>query len=123
MNDGELSTKRSPSNSSVPTGSSERDQTLNQILVEMDGILSVAHDVVVMASTNRVDILDKALLRPGRFDRHIGIELPTKIERKAIFEIHLEKFSSGDLWCLCSLKAAASHCPIVICPIHAGCHW
>lgn len=83
--------KRSSSNPSMPGGSSERDQTLNQILVEMDGILSSAHDVVVMGSTNRVDMLDKALLRPGRFDRHIAIDLPTKIERKAIFEIHLIK--------------------------------
>lgn len=83
--------KRSSSNPSMPGGSSERDQTLNQILVEMDGILSTAHDVVVMGSTNRVDMLDQALLRPGRFDRHIAIDLPTKIERKSIFEIHLKK--------------------------------
>lgn len=71
-------------------GNSERDQTLNQILVEMDGMLSSQHDVVVMASTNRADVLDPALLRPGRFDRHIVLDLPTRGERKEIFEQHLK---------------------------------
>ncbi|XP_039255831.2 mitochondrial inner membrane m-AAA protease component paraplegin-like [Styela clava] len=75
---------------SMGSNSSEKDQTLNQILVEMDGMLSDRHNVIVMASTNRADMLDKALLRPGRFDRHISIDLPTKIERKGIFEQHMK---------------------------------
>ena len=66
----------------------EADQTLNQLLVEMDGIGS-ATNVILLASTNRSDVLDKALLRPGRFDRHISIDLPTLIERREIFEQHL----------------------------------
>src|SRR5512140_1597016 len=56
-------------------GNGERDQTLNQLLVELDGF-NERQSVVVMAATNRVDILDKALLRPGRFDRHMTVSLP-----------------------------------------------
>jgi len=67
----------------------EGDQTLNQLLVEMDGMASTSN-VILMASTNRADVLDKALLRPGRFDRHITIDLPTVIERKEILEKHLD---------------------------------
>merc|ERR1719369_709690 len=69
-------------------GNQEGDQTLNQLLVEMDGMGSTSN-VILMASTNRADVLDKALLRPGRFDRHITIDLPTVIERKEILEKHL----------------------------------
>ncbi|XP_017464824.1 PREDICTED: paraplegin-like [Rhagoletis zephyria] len=69
-------------------GSGELEQTLNQLLVEMDGMAS-KQGVLMLASTNRADILDKALLRPGRFDRHILIDLPTLHERKEIFEKHL----------------------------------
>ncbi|GAB0089037.1 paraplegin [Sergentomyia squamirostris] len=68
--------------------SGESDQTLNQLLVEMDGMAS-KEGVLMLASTNRADILDKALLRPGRFDRHILIDLPNLAERKEIFEKHL----------------------------------
>ncbi|XP_055682914.1 paraplegin [Lutzomyia longipalpis] len=68
--------------------SGESDQTLNQLLVEMDGMAS-KEGVLMLASTNRADILDKALLRPGRFDRHILIDLPNLSERKDIFEKHL----------------------------------
>ncbi|CAB3409865.1 unnamed protein product [Caenorhabditis bovis] len=71
-------------------GSGEEEQTLNQLLVEMDGMGS-GNGVVVLASTNRADILDKALLRPGRFDRHISIDLPTLPERKDLFELYLRK--------------------------------
>merc|ERR1719367_2044219 len=72
------------------TGSNqEGEQTLNQLLVEMDGMSSTSN-VILLASTNRADVLDKALLRPGRFDRHITIDLPTLIERKEILEKHLE---------------------------------
>merc|ERR1719429_949921 len=67
----------------------EGEQTLNQLLVEMDG-MGTTDNVILLASTNRADVLDKALLRPGRFDRHITIDLPTVIERKEIVEKHLE---------------------------------
>lgn len=69
-------------------GNDERENTLNQLLVEMDGFEASDH-VVVLAGTNRVDILDKALLRPGRFDRHISIDIPDIEGRKAIFKVHL----------------------------------
>ncbi|HET8910228.1 MAG TPA: ATP-dependent zinc metalloprotease FtsH [Ktedonobacteraceae bacterium] len=72
------------------TGSDERDQTLNQLLVEMDGF--DAHKaIVVLAATNRADILDKALLRPGRFDRHITVSLPDRAGRQAILKVHTRK--------------------------------
>ncbi|GMS95810.1 hypothetical protein PENTCL1PPCAC_17985 [Pristionchus entomophagus] len=74
-------------------GSSEEEQTLNQLLVEMDGMDS-AQAIVVLASTNRPDILDKALLRRGRFDRHITIDLPTLSERKEMFELYLKKIKT-----------------------------
>uniref|UniRef100_A0A1I7YMF9 AAA domain-containing protein n=1 Tax=Steinernema glaseri TaxID=37863 RepID=A0A1I7YMF9_9BILA len=70
-------------------GSSEEEQTLNQLLVEMDGMDS-AQGIIVIASTNRPDILDKALMRPGRFDRHVTVDLPTVIERKELFELYLK---------------------------------
>jgi ATP-dependent metalloprotease FtsH len=68
-------------------GNDERDQTLNQLLVELDGF-NARQSVVVMAATNRVDILDKALLRPGRFDRQITVSLPDRAGRQAILDIH-----------------------------------
>jgi len=68
-------------------GHDEREQTLNQILAEMDGFDTSAN-VIVMAATNRPDILDPALLRPGRFDRHVVIDLPDIKGRKAILEVH-----------------------------------
>ncbi|CAJ0935971.1 unnamed protein product, partial [Mesorhabditis belari] len=74
-------------------GSSEEEQTLNQLLVEMDGMDS-AKGVVVLASTNRPDVLDKALLRRGRFDRHVSIDLPTVAERKEMFELYLKKIKT-----------------------------
>lgn len=74
-------------------GSSEEEQTLNQLLVEMDGMDS-AQAIVVLASTNRPDILDKALLRRGRFDRHVTIDLPTLSERKEMFELYLKKIKT-----------------------------
>ncbi|XP_076286292.1 SPG7 matrix AAA peptidase subunit, paraplegin isoform X1 [Lasioglossum baleicum] len=73
-------------------GNNESERTLNQLLVEMDG-MTTAQDVIILASTNRADVLDKALLRPGRFDRHILIDLPTLDERKQIFECHLKTLS------------------------------
>jgi cell division protease FtsH len=71
-------------------GNDERDQTLNQLLVELDGF-NARQSVVVMAATNRVDILDKALLRPGRFDRQISVSLPDRAGRLAILKIHTRK--------------------------------
>ena len=71
-------------------GHDEREQTLNQILAEMDGF--IGHEaVIVLAATNRPDVLDPALLRPGRFDRHVTLELPDKQARKAILKVHTRK--------------------------------
>jgi AFG3 family protein len=70
-------------------GNDERESTLNQLLVEMDGFGSHEH-VVVLAGTNRPDVLDPALLRPGRFDRHIAIDRPDVSGRKGIFMVHLK---------------------------------
>jgi cell division protease FtsH len=71
-------------------GNDERDQTLNQLLVELDGF-NTRQAVVVLAATNRVDILDKALLRPGRFDRTITIALPDRVGRQAILAVHTRR--------------------------------
>lgn len=73
--------------SGVGGGHDEREQTLNQILSEMDGF-APEHTVVVLAATNRPDVLDPALLRPGRFDRKITLELPLKEARRKILEVH-----------------------------------
>jgi cell division protease FtsH len=67
----------------------ERESTLNQLLTEMDGF-STNSGVIVLAATNRGDVLDRALLRPGRFDRHIYLELPDARERKEIFNVHMK---------------------------------
>jgi AFG3 family protein len=69
-------------------GNDERESTLNQLLVEMDGFGTSEH-IVVLAGTNRPDVLDPALLRPGRFDRHIAIDRPDVSGRKGIFKVHL----------------------------------
>jgi len=68
-------------------GHDEREQTLNQILVEMDGF-EQGQNVIVIAATNRVDVLDPALLRPGRFDRRVNIDLPDRRDRLAILKVH-----------------------------------
>ena len=73
----------------------ERENTLNQMLTEMDGFGSNS-GVIVMAATNRADILDKALLRPGRFDRQIYVDMPDLNERKAIFAVHLKPIKTDD---------------------------
>lgn len=72
------------------TENSEMDQTLNQLLSEMDGLETIGQ-VIVLASTNRPDVLDKALLRPGRLDRKIMIDLPTAIERAEILNLYMKK--------------------------------
>ncbi|HSW91349.1 MAG TPA: ATP-dependent zinc metalloprotease FtsH [Candidatus Saccharimonadales bacterium] len=71
-------------------GHDEREQTLNQILVEMDGF-ETGTNVIVLAATNRADVLDPALLRPGRFDRRTNIMLPERRDREAILKIHFKK--------------------------------
>ena len=70
-------------------GNDERENTLNQLLTEMDGF-GTNSGVIILAATNRADILDKALLRAGRFDRQIHVDLPDLNERKAVFEVHLK---------------------------------
>ncbi len=76
-------------------GHDEREQTLNQLLSEMDGF-DPHEEVIVMAATNRPDVLDPALLRPGRFDRHIVIDRPGWKERKAILEVHVREKKLSD---------------------------
>jgi cell division protease FtsH len=71
-------------------GHDEREQTLNQILVEMDGF-EQGQNVIVLAATNRADVLDPALLRPGRFDRRVNIDLPDRKDREAILKVHFGK--------------------------------
>lgn len=73
----------------------ERENTLNQLLSELDGF-EANSGVIVLAATNRLDVLDKALLRAGRFDRHIYMELPTRIEREEIFNVHLKRIKTDD---------------------------
>ncbi len=81
-------------------GNDERENTLNQLLVEMDGF-TTDKGVIIMAATNRPDVLDQALLRPGRFDRQIGIDLPDLKGREAIFNVHLKAIKIDD-----SIKAS-----------------
>ncbi len=76
--------------SGLGSGHDEREQTLNQLLSELDGF-EINRGVIVIAATNRIDILDKAILRPGRFDRHIYIPLPDIVSREAILEVHAKK--------------------------------
>ncbi|KAI0119915.1 peptidase family M41-domain-containing protein [Nemania sp. FL0031] len=76
-------------------GNDEREATLNQILTEMDGF-NTNEQIVVLAGTNRADILDKALMRPGRFDRHINIDAPTMAGRQDIFKVYLKKIVTNE---------------------------
>ncbi|MEJ2317176.1 MAG: ATP-dependent zinc metalloprotease FtsH [Gammaproteobacteria bacterium] len=76
-------------------GHDEREQTLNQILAEMDGF-SGHEAVIVLAATNRPDVLDPALLRPGRFDRHVMLDLPDRKDREAILKVHVRKVKLGE---------------------------
>ncbi|MEI6420095.1 MAG: ATP-dependent zinc metalloprotease FtsH [bacterium] len=76
-------------------GNDEREQTLNQILVEMDGF-DPTEKIIVMAATNRPDVLDPALLRPGRFDRRVTIDLPDRNDREAILKVHAREKPLGE---------------------------
>jgi AFG3 family protein len=76
-------------------GNDEREATLNQILTEMDGF-NTTEQIVVLAGTNRADVLDKALMRPGRFDRHINIDRPTMKGRQDIFKVYLKKVVTNE---------------------------
>lgn len=87
---------RSRSKGGFSGGNDERENTLNQLLVEMDGF-KPSEGVVVLGGTNRVDILDQAILRPGRFDRQVMVDLPDINGRKTIFEVHQKPLTiSGD---------------------------
>lgn len=91
-------------------GHDEREQTLNQILVEMDGF-EQGTNVIVLAATNRQDVLDPALLRPGRFDRRVNIGLPDRKDRLAILKVHFSKKPLGksvDLDALAAKTAGSS---------------
>lgn len=77
-------------------GSDEREQTLNQLLTEMDGFEVNEEPIIVMAATNRADVLDKALLRPGRFDRIVTVPVPDLISREEILKVHLKKVKVAD---------------------------
>jgi ATP-dependent Zn protease len=87
---------RARGRNAITGANDERENTLNQLLTEMDGFATNA-GVIILAATNRADILDKALMRAGRFDRQIYIELPDLDERKAIFKVHVKplKFSAS----------------------------
>ncbi len=76
-------------------GHDEREQTLNQILAEMDGFTG-RENVIVLAATNRPDVLDPALLRPGRFDRHVTLDLPDRKDRVALLKVHTRKVPLAD---------------------------
>ncbi len=86
---------RARGRNSFQGGNDERENTLNQLLVEMDGF-STDKGVILMAATNRPDVLDTALLRPGRFDRQIGIDAPDLKGREAIFKVHLKNIKTAD---------------------------
>lgn len=98
---------RSRGNAMSFQSNDERENTLNQLLSEMDGF-GTNTGIIVLAATNRGEVLDRALLRPGRFDRQIYLELPTQKERRAIFEVHTEPLKmAGDI----DLDTLASQTP------------
>jgi len=88
---------RARGKNSITGGNDERENTLNQLLTEMDGF-DTDVNVIVIGATNRADVLDKALMRAGRFDRQIYVDLPDKNERKEIFEVHIKPLKlAGDV--------------------------
>ncbi|HVD97638.1 MAG TPA: ATP-dependent zinc metalloprotease FtsH [Cytophagaceae bacterium] len=86
---------RSRGKGSMPGANDERENTLNSLLVEMDGFATDS-GVIILAATNRPDVLDSALLRPGRFDRQISIDKPDIVGREAIFKVHLKPLKLGN---------------------------
>lgn len=86
---------RARGKNNVTGGNDERENTLNQLLVEMDGF-STDKGVILMAATNRPDVLDTALMRPGRFDRQISIDRPDLVGREQIFNVHLKSIKTDD---------------------------
>ena len=76
-------------------GNDEREQTLNQLLAEMDGFSTESAPVIVLAATNRPEVLDPALLRPGRFDRQVLVDKPDFEGRKEILQVHIKKVKLG----------------------------
>lgn len=86
---------RARGKNSMTGGNDERENTLNQLLTEMDGF-GTDTNVIVLAATNRADVLDKALMRAGRFDRQIYVDLPDINERKEIFEVHIKPLKLGN---------------------------
>lgn len=85
---------RSRGRGQIPGNNDERENTLNSLLVEMDGFATDS-GVIILAATNRPDVLDNALLRPGRFDRQIGIDKPDIVGREQIFKVHLKPIKLG----------------------------
>jgi AFG3 family protein len=86
---------RSRGRGSMPGANDERENTLNSLLVEMDGFATDS-GIIIVAATNRPDVLDPALLRPGRFDRQISVDKPDVIGREAIFKVHLKPLKLGN---------------------------
>jgi cell division protease FtsH len=86
---------RARGKNSMTGGNDERENTLNQLLTEMDGF-GTDTNVIVVAATNRADVLDKALMRAGRFDRQIYVDLPNINERKEIFDVHIKPLKLGE---------------------------
>ena len=86
---------RARGKNSMTGGNDERENTLNQLLTEMDGF-GTDTNVIVLAATNRADVLDKALMRAGRFDRQIYVDLPDINERQAIFDVHIKPLKLGE---------------------------
>lgn len=86
---------RSRGRNTISGANDERENTLNQLLTEMDGF-STNNGIIVLAATNRADVLDRALLRAGRFDRQIHVELPNYNERKGIFEVHVRNLKLAE---------------------------
>jgi AFG3 family protein len=76
-------------------GNDERENTLNQLLVEMDGF-GTDSGIIILAATNRPDVLDSALMRPGRFDRQVSIDKPDLIGREQIFKVHLKPVKTAE---------------------------
>src|SRR5262249_35320482 len=87
-------------------GAGEREQTLNQILVEMDGF-EVGIGIIVLAATNRPDVLDAALLRPGRFDRQVVVQRPDRLGREQILRVHTRRVPLAPEVSLAAVAAAA----------------